>query len=63
VEGQFANDSIRNGHIKILYANQEYYEGNFENGRRNGKGTYYYVNGDIYVGDWLHDNRIGKGKL
>ena len=46
-----------------MFANGEYYEGNFKGNHRNGSGIHYYANRDYYEGEWMNDKRIGRGRI
>lgn len=51
------------GRGKVILANGNVYEGNFNQGLPNGKGIMRYTNGDKYLGRWQHGKRSGEGKL
>ncbi|KAM3137522.1 hypothetical protein pb186bvf_010312 [Paramecium bursaria] len=51
------------GRGKALYANNEIYDGEYDNGIRQGKGVYIYANGDRYEGDFIKNLKHGIGKL
>ena len=40
---------------------EEYYVGDWKNGKMNGKGTYYFANDDIYIGEWKNGYQDGMG--
>ncbi len=63
IEGRFDGYRIVDGQVKILFANGEYYEGNFKNNMRNTTGIHYYANGDFYDGEWVNDKRVGRGRI
>lgn len=63
IEGRFDGFKIFDGQVKILFANGEYYEGNFKCNHRNGSGIHYYANRDYYEGEWMNDKRIGRGRI
>lgn len=45
----------------MLYQDQSYYEGNWENDMRSGEGFYASEGGQYYNGDWDKDLAWGKG--
>ena len=61
IEGIFFDGNIKKG--KILFKNDDEYEGNIENGKMKGKGIYKYKNGDIYEGYFENDLFNGEGKM
>ena len=63
VDGRFEDWKLSDGHVNILFANGEYYVGNFKNNMRNQTGEHHYESGDIYNGDWQNDKRIGQGRI
>jgi len=50
-----------NGYCRVIYANGNYYEGNFINGKLTGQGIFEGANGGTYVGEWKDFNKHGKG--
>jgi len=46
-----------------LAKGDQYYEGNYLNGKKEGFGTLYFSNGDIYIGEFKQDKFHGKGYL
>ncbi len=61
--GQVNEQSLPHGRGKMNFANGDYYEGDFVNGKRTGKGTLKFANGNIYEGDFVNDMPHGKGTL
>ncbi|MBV6440475.1 MAG: peptidase C14 caspase catalytic subunit p20 [Haliscomenobacteraceae bacterium CHB4] len=59
--GQFVNGN-REGKGKLIFPNNNIYDGQFSRNRINGEGTMTYSNGDRYVGSWFYDQPNGKGK-
>ena len=59
--GNYVNKK-RNGHGKLILADQSYYEGNFKDGLFDGNG-YYKTKTYIYKGEFLSNKKNGKGKL
>ena len=59
--GQFVNGN-REGKGKLVFPNNNVYEGQFSRNRINGEGMMTYSNGDRYVGSWFTDQPNGKGK-
>jgi hypothetical protein len=59
--GQFVN-GLRQGKGKLVFANNDTYDGQFSKNRMDGTGTMMYANGDKYVGQWSNNERNGKGK-
>ena len=59
--GKYVNKK-RNGHGKLILADQSYYEGNFKNGEFDGMG-YYKTKNYIYKGQFISGKKNGKGKL
>jgi len=47
----------------MVYLSGEYYEGDWEDGKRHGEGVLLYPNGNIYEGTWDSDVKEGKGKF
>ena len=47
----------------MVYANGDYYEGEWEAGLRQGEGVLVYANGNVYEGQWEGDNKEGKGRF
>ncbi len=59
--GSFSDD-LKNGKGKIIYGiGNEYYEGDFENGKLTGKGFYQWENKCTYEGEFLDGKMHGKG--
>ncbi len=50
-----------NGKGKMVYANDDTYEGGFVNGKRAGQGTFTTL--EVYTGQFANDKYNGKGKL
>ena len=50
-----------NGRGKLVYPNEEVYEGDWVFGKRHGQGTYYYLDGGSYRGQWENDKINGTG--
>ena len=61
IEGEFLDGKIEKG--KILFKNDNEYEGHFEDGKMKGKGIFKYKNGDIYEGFFDNDLFNGEGKI
>ena len=49
--------------VKLFFANQNRYEGDFMNEELQGQGIMYYANGERYEGDFAKNKREGQGKL
>ena len=47
----------------MVYANGDYYEGEWEAGQRQGEGVLVYANGNVYEGQWEGDKKEGKGRF
>ena len=47
----------------MVYANGDYYEGEWEAGLRQGEGVLVYANGNVYEGQWEGDKKEGKGRF
>ena len=59
-EGEWVNDK-HEGYGKFIYANGEYYIGEWKNALKHGKGTMYYSNKNIkYEGDWINNEFVDK---
>jgi hypothetical protein len=59
--GSFSDD-LRHGKGKIIYnEGEEYYEGEFKNGKMTGYGFYKWSNNNTYKGQFLDGNLHGKG--
>ena len=59
-EGDWLNNTAE-GNGKYIYADGEYYIGEFKNNERGGFGIQYDSNGNIISqGNWLNDNFIGN---
>ena len=59
--GSFSDD-LKHGKGKIIYGiGDEYYEGDFENGKLTGKGFYQWANKCTYEGEFLDGQMHGKG--
>lgn len=63
IEGRFEGWRMSDGQVKLLFANGEFYSGNFKDDCRNGVGTMVYRNGDTYEGEWDKDKRCKYSKL
>ena len=48
---------------KLICANGDEYEGDFDGGLFSGKGIYRYANGDVYEGEFKEGKKDGQGKL
>lgn len=46
---------MKHGKGRIIYENNDVYEGEWKLGQRSGKGVYRYSNGDVYDGQWAGD--------
>ena len=55
-------DSLYHGKGYLKLASGEYYEGDFEKGKRNGYGTNVWTDGWKHTGYWKDNLRNGKGK-
>lgn len=55
IEARFEDWKVVDGQVRILFTNNEFYDGIFEEGTRHTRGTHYYTNGDHYVGSWHRD--------
>jgi hypothetical protein len=51
------------GFGKYVYADGNYYEGNFKKGQYEGKGTFVYSYGGSYTGDFKDGQQMGIGKI
>jgi hypothetical protein len=60
-EGQF-RDGFMKGKGRKIFANGEYYVGEFDNDKANGYGVFKDLNGGKYEGQWVDDKQHGKGK-
>jgi len=49
------------GFGRKIFANGEFYEGQFARGMANGRGTYKDLNGGRYEGEWKDDKQEGQG--
>lgn len=56
-------ETIPHGIGKMTFANGEYFEGEYKNGKRNGKFKHTTPSGIKFVGDFVNDLRNGEGKL
>ena len=57
----YTNDEIKNG--ILYYNNGDYYEGEFQNGKKEGFGIIIYKNGTRYEGIFKNNKHNGYGKL
>ena len=66
-EGERNEQFERQGTGKATYTNGDYYDGQFEHGKRSGTGIYKYMENEkqvaIYSGSWLNGNKEGQGKF
>jgi len=46
---------------KMIYENQDVYDGEWINGLREGNGILTFLNGDVYKGSWKNNMKSGKG--
>ena len=46
---------------KMIYENQDVYDGEWINGLREGNGVLTFLNGDVYKGSWKNNMKSGKG--
>ena len=46
---------------RLVHADGDVYEGEWENDMANGVGSYYHLDGTKYVGAWVNDKQHGKG--
>ena len=60
-KGEINEKFIPNGFRYYFYPNNEYYFGNFINGKREGIGTYKYNDGICYNGEWKNNKKNGEG--
>ena len=60
-KGETNEKLIPNGFGYYFYPNNEYYFGNFINGKREGIGTYQYKDGICYKGQWKNNKKNGEG--
>lgn len=51
-EGIYSDSSNKNGFVRIIYSNGDYYIGKYKNGLFDGLGTMTYANGSIQKGNW-----------
>eukprot|EP01084_Bolivina_argentea_P119534 211914_1 len=59
------NEGVRSGKGKLIRANKDVYEGDWDDDKRHGKGKWTFANGDIYEGDIDYNGKTlvaGKGK-
>jgi hypothetical protein len=49
------------GEGRMIYANENIYEGQWHEGKRNGYGVLTKRNGDHFEGHWVNDLREGQG--
>ncbi|KAL9187266.1 hypothetical protein ACHAXT_001369 [Thalassiosira profunda] len=62
-DGELNEDGLRHGKGKMTYDDDgEWYDGNWENGKREGQGTCRDADGDVYEGHWKNGLQEGKGK-
>ncbi|NME69083.1 hypothetical protein [Flammeovirga aprica] len=61
-QGKWRND-LMEGSGKLIFANGNSYEGNFEKGVPYGMGIYQWANGDVYQGGFLDGKMHGRGVL
>jgi hypothetical protein len=59
----FFKDQILNEKKKIVYGQDDYYDGLFLDGKYHGLGIRKYPNGSVYVGSWRKGLRHGKGQI
>jgi hypothetical protein len=48
---------------RIIYSNEDAYEGEVRSGKKEGKGKYMFSNGAVYEGEFRNDKYDGHGKL
>ena len=64
MEARFDGWKLQDGHVKILFTNGEFYEGNIKDNNRELTGKMFYKNGDVFEGEWFKDKRGGnRGKI
>ncbi|MBS1620554.1 MAG: WG repeat-containing protein [Bacteroidetes bacterium] len=62
--GEVGKDGITpDGNGKMVWDDENVYEGQWLNGKRQGTGKLLWANGDVYEGQWQDDKMHGKGKL
>jgi hypothetical protein len=45
---------------KLIYENDEFYNGDFVRGKRHGQGEYVYADGSTFKGSWTDDKICGE---
>ena len=60
IECKFQDGMIPDQKLKIMFADGQYYEGQYSNHRRHVSGRCFYPNGDYYDGPWESDRRVGR---
>lgn len=57
------NNNKRNGYNLYIYPTKnnsnDYFLGNWTDGKKNGRGLYLFANGSFYYGDWVNDQKHG----
>jgi hypothetical protein len=52
----------KHGRGKLIEANEDFYEGEFSQGKFNGQGTYTYLSKEErYKGSWVNNKKEGEG--
>jgi len=57
----YTGQILAHGTGKMVHANGDVYEGEFDMGKRNNKGVYKYINGENYCGQWKDNMHHGQG--
>jgi hypothetical protein len=61
--GDFHPQFHRHGRGRMIYKNDDTYDGEWVRNKREGRGKFSSADGDRYDGEWLDDQRHGTGKL
>ena len=51
------------GNGRLIYANGDFYIGDFFQNKKHGTGEQYWTYGKIYKGEWVDDKREGEGVI
>ncbi len=60
-EGQRNDRGQMHGFGKYTSADNDVYQGQFENGKMSGQGTFTYADGEVYTGSWKDGKMHGEG--